>query len=162
MTWFLDVVVYGALGLWLCFALARVQAAWEQSQSRFSQLRQALTASGLALMKDMESIDKLKAETARLKGKTATAAKEQKERHETLVRSTRPPPPEIHVGSEYPPARDDIPWIADFTCDDESGAPAEPATLLMWAPTQTAALATARRMVRAHRIFRNAAVRPLV
>jgi len=163
--WFFQAVLYGAFTLWAWAALGRLQVAWEKRQRQFGELRHALTASGLTLMKDSDSVRKLEAETARLKDKAATAAREQTERHETVARMTRPPPPEIHVTSEYPPSRDDSAWVADFARDSDEPAPSwerEPATLLLWAPTQSAALARARQLIRGHRTYRVAGVRPLV
>ena len=164
MKWFLPAVLGSTFGLWAWVALGRLQAAWEKRERQFGQLRQALTASGLTLMKDSDSIKKLEAETARLKENAATAAREQTERHETVARTTRPPPPEVHITSEYPPSRGDGAWIADFERDSDEPAPPwerGPATLLLWAPTQVAALARARQLIRAHRTYRVAGVRPL-
>jgi hypothetical protein len=161
---FLEVVLYGAFALWGCYALARLQAAWDQSQRRVDELREALTAAGLRLESERGIIRKLEGEAARVKQDVMVAGREQKERHETLARATRPPPPEVRVISEYPAARGDAGWIADFMRDSEEPAqPWEraPATLLFWASTQVAAVAAARHLIRAHRNYRVSAVRPL-
>lgn len=161
---FLEFALYGAFGLWACYALARLQAAWDKNQRRNDELRQTLTASGLRLERERETIRKLEAEAARLKHEIVIAAREQTERHETLARATRPPPPEVHVMSEYPASRGDTAWIADFVRDSDEPAPPwerVPMTSLLWAPTQAAATASARLLVRAHRTYRIAGVRPL-
>jgi len=160
----IEVVLFGAFGLWISAVLARLQAAWEKRQRELGELRQALTASGLTLLKDTDRIKKLEAEAVRLTTNVTTAEHEQKERHENFVRTTRPPPPEVQVTSEYPPARGDTAWIADFARDsDDPPQPWEraPGTLLLWAPTQVAALAAARHLIRAHRTYRVGGVRPL-
>jgi len=161
---FVEFMLFSVFALWSYALLARLQAAWETRQRQLGELRQGLTASGLALMKDTEKIEKLQAETTRLKTTAAEAAREQKERHENVLRTTRPPPPEVHVTSEYPPARGDSAWIADFARDSDE--PAQPwerplGILLLWAPTQAAALAAARHLIRAHRTYRVGGVRPL-
>lgn len=124
-----------------------------------------LTASGLKLVSEQEAIKKLETEAVRLKENAATAAREQKERHDTLARATRPPPPEVHVMSEYPASRDDTAWIATFVRDSDEPPPAwerGPKTSLLWAPTQSAAMAAARQLLRAHRTYRVTGVPPLV
>ena len=164
MTTLVDVVLYGTFALWLFAALGRLQKAWEISQQRTGELRYALGAAGKKLIKDLETIQKLKAEVERVKASVAADVREQKDRHATLAATTPPPPPEVHVTSEYPPSRRDAAWIVDFMRD--SALPKqpwerEPATSLLWAPTQSAAVDRARQLTRDCRTYIVAGVRPL-
>jgi hypothetical protein len=164
MTTLIDIVLYGSLALWMFAALGRLQTAWEISQQRTGELRHALAAAGRKLLKDMETVQKLEAEIERLKENVAAEAREQKERRATLAASTPPPPPEIHVMSEYPPSRRDTAWIVDFVRDSplpKQPWEREPATSLLWAPTQSAALDRGRQLTRDCRTYVVAGVRPL-
>lgn len=164
MTTFLVVILYGVFGLWAFFALARVQAAWEVSQQRTSELRQALSAAVAKLARDLETAQKLDAQAERVKEDVAAAAREQKERHETLARSTPPPPPEVHVISEFPASRRDTAWVVDFVRDTDMPRQPwerEPNTSLIWAPSQSAALDRARQLTRAYKTYSVAGARPL-
>lgn len=161
---FIEFVLYCGFAMWACYAVARLQAAWDQNQRRNDELRQALTASGLKLESERETLRKLEGEAVRLKHNIVIAAREQKERHETLARAVRPPPPEVRVMSEYPASRGDTAWIVDFIRDSDEPAPSwerVPMTSLLWAPTQAAATASARLLIRAYRTYRIAGIRPL-
>lgn len=160
----LQATLYGALALWIIGGLARLQAAWDASQRQTSELRQALTAAGLTLLRDLETIEKLEAETLRVKDGMQAAIREKAERHQTLARSTRPPPAEINVTSEYPTSQKDKAWIVEFMRDSESPRqPWEraPPTSLLWAPTQSAALTRGRQMADTYKTYSVASVRPL-
>jgi hypothetical protein len=164
MNGILQAMLYGALAVWIFWALARLQAAWETSQRQTSELRQALTAAGLRLLGDLETIEKLERETTRVKESAAAAIREQAERHQTVARSTRPPPAEISVTSEYPTSQKDKAWIVEFVRDGDSPRqPWEraPTTSLLWAPTQSTAVARGRQMADAYKTFSVASVRPL-
>ncbi|MBV8536574.1 MAG: hypothetical protein JO128_13335 [Alphaproteobacteria bacterium] len=164
MSTLLDIVLYGSFGLWAFAALGRLQAAWEVSQRRTGELRYALAAVGRRLLRDVETIQKLKDEVERVKESVAADLREQKERHATLAASTPPPSPEIHVTSEYPPSRRDAAWIVEFMRDSplpRQPWEREPATSLLWAPSQSAALDRARQLTRECRTYIVAGVRPL-
>ena len=164
MTDLVVVLLYGTFALWALTALMRVQAAWEVSQRRTSELREALAGAAAKLLRDLDTVRKLESETARIRDAAAAALREQKERHDTLARSTPPSPPEIHVTSEYPPSRRDTAWIVDFVRDTDLPRQPwerEPMTSLVWAPTQTAALDRARQMTRTYRRYAVASARPL-
>lgn len=156
--------LYGGLTVWIFVGLSRLQAAWELSQRQTSEVRHALTAAGLKLLRDLETIEKLESETNRVKEDAAAAIREQAERHQTVARSTRAAPAEISVTSEYPTSRQDKPWIVEFTRDSESPRQPwerEPPTSLLWAPTQAAALARGRQMADAYKTYGVGSVRPL-
>jgi hypothetical protein len=164
LTVLVDIVLYGTLGLWLLAAMGRLQAAWEISQQRTGELRYALAAAGKRLLRDVETIQKLKNEVERVKESVAAELREQKERHATLAATTPPPPPEIHVTSEYPPSRRDTAWIVEFVRDSplpRQPWEREPATSLLWAPSQSAALDRGRQLTRECRTYVVAGVRPL-
>ncbi len=164
MSTLVDIVLYGSFALWLFAALGRLQTAWEISQQRTSELRYALAAAGKKLLKDLETVQKLKDEVERVKESVAAELREQKDRHATLAASTPPPPPEIHVTSEYPPSRRDAAWIVDFVRDSplpQQPWEREPPTSLLWAPSQSAALDRARQLTRDCRTYSVAGARPL-
>lgn len=160
----LSATLFGGFAVWAFFALVRLQAAWETSQQKTGELRGALTAAGRKLLSDLETIQKLEAEVVRIKETAATALRDQKERHETLARAAPPPLPEVHIASEYPPSRRDTAWIVDFVRD--SALPhqpweREPPTSLVWAPSQSAAFDRGYQLIRAHKTYTIAGVRPL-
>ena len=150
--------------LWMISALARLQKAWEISQQRTSELRLALTAAGRKLLRDMETMQRLDGEAARIRENAAAAARDQKERQATLARTMPPAPPEIHLTSEYPPTRRDTAWIIEFVRD--SAMPRqpwerEPPTSLVWAPSQSAAFDRGHQIVRSYKTYSVAGARPL-
>lgn len=158
-------ILYGALVVWICASLARLQAAWEVSQRQTGELRKALTAAGLKLMSELETVEKLEKEIAHVKQSAAVAMQEQKDRHEMLARSAPPPAPEIQVTSEYPTSKQDKAWIVEFMRD--SGAPdqaweREPPTSLVWARTQSAALDRGRTIIRELKTYSVGSVRPFL
>ena len=164
MTALIDIILYGSFALWLFAALGRLQTAWEISQRRTGELRFALAAAGKKLLKDLETVQKLEAEVERVKESVAAEVHEQKERHATLAASTPPPAPEIHVTSEYPPSRRDAGWIVDFVRDSplpKQPWEREPATSLLWAPSQSAAIDRGRQLTREFRTYIVAGARPL-
>ncbi len=159
------VTVYTCLVMWLLFAFARLQAAWEGSQRRTGELRQMLAAAGRKLLTDLETVQRLDTEIERVKESTATALREQKDRHEALAKSAPPPPPEVYVPSEYPPSRQDMAWIVDFVRDsDLAPQPWEraPKTSLVWGRTPSAALDRGRQLTAEHKMYRVENVRPLL
>jgi hypothetical protein len=155
-------VVWAGLALWLMAALARLQAAWELSQKRTSELRLTLTAAGKTLLGDVETIQKLEDEIKRVKDNTAVALQEQKDRQELIVKTPPPPAPEIKVTSEFPPSRKDKAWVAEFERDSEfPPQPWEriPMTSLVWAPDNAAALVRARQVTSEHKTYRVESIR---
>ena len=158
------VTLYGALVVWIFVGIARVEVAWETSQRQTGALRKALTSAGLALMRDLETIEKIEAETAKVKEKAATALREQKDRHETFVKSMRPITAEINVTSEYPTGPQDKAWIIEFVRTAELGrAPSERHTVpvLLWAVNQAGAVSRGRQMAEAMKTYTLTTVRLL-
>ncbi|HTP82819.1 MAG TPA: hypothetical protein VMQ11_07740 [Alphaproteobacteria bacterium] len=164
MTAFLSLMAYSVLALWTLVALARLQAAWDTGERQAAELRATLTAAGLKLMADTETIRNLDDRARRAEENVAEAERDQADRHAALARAA-PPPPEIHVTSEYPGFREDTAWVVTFMRDGKSPPqPWEcpPKTSLVWAPTQSAALARARKLAEGHRAYLIAGVAPLI
>src|SRR5258708_533548 len=149
-------MLYAGLALWLLSALARVQAAWETSQRRTSELRTTLAAAGRQLLGNVEMIQRLEDDIKRVKDNAAAAAREQKDRHQVLAKAPPSPAPEIHVTSEFPPSRKDKAWIVDFVRDSElppQPCEREPKTSLVWAPDKSAALGRARQLITEYKTY---------
>ncbi|MBV8538103.1 MAG: hypothetical protein JO128_21080 [Alphaproteobacteria bacterium] len=163
MNSFLVVMAYSALGLWVLVALARLQAVWDTGERQASELRATITAAGLKLMADTETVKKLDERAARAAESAAAAERDQADRYAALARAA-PPPPEIHVTSEYSGFRDDTAWVVTFMRDGKAPPQPwerEPKTSLVWAPTPSAALARARKLAEDHRAYIVAGVSPL-
>lgn len=160
---FVLVTLYVAVIGWIMFALGRLQEAWQTSQRRTAELRAILAAVGRKLLSDLEAIQKLEDEIKRVKDKIAEELREQKDRREALTKSARPLPPEVNVLSEYPPSRKDLAWIVTFMRSaDIPPQPwePEPMTSLVWARTQTAALARGRQILNDYKTYSVASVGP--
>lgn len=165
MNAFLLTILYAGGGIWLLVGLARVHTAWQASQQQTSGLRQVLAAAARKLLGNLETIQKFDDDIKRVESETATALREQSERHEAIARSTPPPPPEIRVVSEYPTSRKDAAWVVKFVRDSELPRQPwerEPMTSLIWAPNHVAALARAKQLVEQHKAYGVDGVAPLV
>jgi hypothetical protein len=164
MTTFLLVMAYSALGLWLLFALARVQAAWTMGERRAGELRSGVTAAGLKLLADQEAVKKIEDHIKRVNEAAAQAERDQQDRHAALVKST-PAPPEIHVTSEYPAARHDTPWVVRFVRSarfPRQQWEREPQTCLVWAAGQPAAFLRAQKLAEEYKTYGVSGVSPLL
>lgn len=156
MTTFLLFVACAAAGGWVLFALARVQAAWDSSQRRTTELRRTFTAAGMSLMRDVETIQKLDDEIKKVKDSIATAVREQADKHHALAKSVRPPPPDTYVTSEYPPSQKELPWLVTFMRDARvppQHNEREPKPMLIWGHTQGAALQRARQLIQDYKAY---------
>lgn len=163
MTELFMLVVFAALCGWIVYALARVQAAWESGQRRTTEMRRTFTSGGLALMRDVETIQKLDDEIKRVKDRMADALRDQQDKHAALAKSVRPPPPDVYVTSEYPPSQKDTAWIATFVRDSKHPQEAwelEPKPMLIWGHTQTAAITRARQLIQDYKTYSVAEVAP--
>ncbi len=156
MNTFLVVVALIAAGGWVAFGLARVQAAWDATDRKTTEMRRNFTAAGLTLMNHVEVIQKLDDEIKRVKAKMATALREQKDKHEALAKNAPPPPPDIYATSEYPPSQKELAWIATFTRDSrvpQQPNEREPKPMLIWGHTQAAALHRARQLIQENKAY---------
>ena len=153
---FLTVVAFLAAGGWLLFALARVGAAWDESERKTTAMRKAFTAAGLSLLRDVETLQKLDDEIKRVKDGVSNAIRDQQDRHAALAKSVRPPPPDVYVTSEYPPSQKELAWLATFMRDarvPQQPGEQEPKPMLIWGHTQSAALARARQLIQDHKAY---------
>ena len=153
---FLLIVACASAGGWVLFALARVQAAWDGSQRKTSELRRTFTAAGLSLMRDVETIQKLDDEIKKVKDGMATALRDQADRHQALAKSVRPPPPDTYVTSEFPPSAKEMAWLVTFMRDTRIPAQhneREPKPMLIWGHTQGAALQRARQLIQDYKAY---------
>jgi hypothetical protein len=156
METFLLVVALAAVGGWVMYALARLQAVWDVSQRRATEMRRTFTSAGLTLMSDLETIQKLDDEIKKVKDDASKAILEQKDKHEALAKNAPPPPPDIYVTSEYPPSQKDLAWIATFMRDGrvpQQPGEREPKPMLIWGHTQAAALHRGRQLIQDHKAY---------
>ncbi len=163
MNTFMMVVLLAAAGGWVIFGLARVQAAWDATDRKTTEMRRTITATGITLMSNVETLQKLDDEIKRVKDKTATARREQQDRHAMLSKSARPPPPDIYVTSEFPPSQKELAWIASFMRDPRVPAVPgehEPKPMLIWGHTQAAALHRARQLIQEYKAYSVGSVGP--
>ena len=156
MNTFFEVVLLAAAGGWVVFGLARVQAAWDATDRKTTEMRRTFTATGITLLNNVETLQKLDDEIKRVKDKMATALREQKDKHEALAKNAPPPPPDIYVTSEYPPSQKELAWIATFMRDGrvpQQPNEREPKPMLIWGHTQAAALHRARQLIQDHKAY---------
>lgn len=149
------VACVAALG-WVLFALTRVQAAWETSQRKTTELRRTFTAAGLTLMRDVETIQRLDDEIKRVKDGMTKAMQEQADKHHALAKSVKPPPPDTYVTSEYPPSAKELAWLVTFVRDPRVQPQLnerEPKPMLIWGHTQGTALQRARQLIQDHKAY---------
>ena len=148
---------------WVLYGLSRVQLAWETSQRKTNQMRKTFTQAGMTLLHDVETIQKLDDEIKKLKDNMATAAREQRDKHEALSKSRPPPPPDIYVTSEYPPSQKELAWIATFLRDARVPPQLnerEPKPMLIWGHTQGAALQRGRQLIQDQKAYSVGSVGP--
>ncbi len=163
MNSFVTIVLLVAVVGWVVYGLSRVQVAWDRGERETTELRKTFTSAGLALLRDVETIQKLDDEIKRVKDKTATARREQQDRHAMLSKSARPPPPDIYVTSEFPPSQKELAWIASFMRDPRVPAVPgehEPKPMLIWGHTQAAALHRARQLIQEYKAYSVGSVGP--
>jgi hypothetical protein len=162
---FLMLVAYAAAALWIWYGLARVQMIWEKSKQRRNDVKQKLAAAGREMLDKVEAMQKLDDETKRLKEQIATALREQRDRHEALTKNAPPPPPDVHVISEFPPSAKDLPWIARFARlpgIPQQAFEREPPTSLVWARTQAAAFTRVRQLTADYKTYTVQSIGPFV
>jgi hypothetical protein len=156
MNTLLMVIALAAVGGWVVFGLARVQSALDATDRRTAEMRRTFTATGITLLSNVETIQKLDDEIKRVKEKMDTAMREQRDKHEALAKNAPPPPPDIYVTSEYPPSQKELAWIATFMRDarvPQQPNEREPKPMLIWGHTQGAALHRARQLIQENKAY---------
>ncbi|HTP85013.1 MAG TPA: hypothetical protein VMQ11_18815 [Alphaproteobacteria bacterium] len=153
---FLAFVALAIAGGWVVFGLARVQAALDATDRKTNEMRRTFTATGITLLSNVETIQRLDEEIKKVKDKVATAIREQRDKHEALAKNAPPPPPETYVTSEYPPSQKELAWIASFMRDarvPQQPNEREPKPMLIWGHTQAAALHRARQLIQENKAY---------
>jgi hypothetical protein len=154
-----DLILFGAYaigGMWLLLGLARLQATWEQSQSRTATLRFALQNHARQLMGKIAEVKRLENEIATAKRNVDVAKSEQKESTD-LLGGPPPMPEELLVVAEFPSSKKEVAWVAEFVrlpnAPERLPSDREPEPMVFWAHNHTAAGARARQLIAEFKVY---------
>jgi hypothetical protein len=130
---------------WLLWALNRLSAAWTAAQSRIKDLDQKRIDMARSLMKLGEELIRLKQDDAESSQKLAALRAQCTARQKEVAEFVPPPPQEIMVSSEYPPARDDKAWVVSLVRSTAGTGSAR--QYLIWAADHGGALSRGRHVL---------------
>lgn len=142
-------------GMWLAAGFARLSSAWAVGDRRARELKAAQQREARRLLRNVQELQRLNEEIKAAKSSATSAASEQASRQKELDAVAPPPPPAIHVTSEFPAARRDQPWIIHLRRSvaaklrDPSGE--DHRYFLLWAADHPAALARGRQILSSDR-----------
>lgn len=141
------VAIVGVLAAagWLLWGLNRLSAAWTAAQSRVKELDQKRVEMARSLMKLGEELLRLKQDDAENSQKLAALRTQCTAKQKEVAEFVPPPPQEIMISSEYPPARDDKAWVVSLVRSTAGTGAAK--QYLIWAADHGGALSRGRHVL---------------